>query len=69
MRDMSVSQNQAASVRDGVKIRCVFVVLLTLTVVKISSYIAQYPVLRTAQSALNFTSMADLFNQIPCQLI
>jgi len=28
---------------------------------KASSYIAQYPVLRTAQSALHFTSLTDLF--------
>ena len=33
--------------------------------VKQSSYIAQYPVLRTAQSTLHFTSLADLFNQTP----
>ena len=36
---------------------------------KISFYIAQYPVLKTAQNALHFTSLADLFNQIPSQLI
>ena len=30
---------------------------------KTSSYIAQYPVLRTAQSALYFTSLIDLFTQ------
>ena len=30
---------------------------------KASSYIAQYPVLRTVQSALHFTSLTDLFNQ------
>ena len=35
---------------------------------KVSSYIAQYPVLRTAQSTLYFTSLADLFNQTPSQL-
>ena len=29
---------------------------------KVSSYTAQYPFLRTARSALNFTFMADLFN-------
>ena len=29
--------------------------------VKVSSYIAQYPIPRTAQSALQFTSVADLF--------
>ena len=36
---------------------------------KVSSYIAQYPILRTAQSALNITSLADLFNQTPSQLL
>ena len=34
--------------------------------VKASSYIAQYPVLRTVQSALHFTS---LFTQTPSQLL
>ena len=37
--------------------------------VKVSSYIAQYPILRIAQSALHFISMADLFNQTPSQLL
>ena len=32
---------------------------------KVSSYIAQYPILRIAQSALHITSLADLFNQTP----
>ena len=36
---------------------------------KVSSYIAQYPILRIAQSALHFTSMAVLFNQTPSQLL
>ena len=34
-----------------------------------SSYVPQYPVLRTAQSTLHFTSMPDLFNQTPSQLL
>ena len=34
-----------------------------------SSYIAQYPVLRTAQSALHFTSLTDLFTHIPSRLL
>ena len=34
-----------------------------------SSYIAQYPVLRTAQSALHFTSLTYLFTQIPYRLL
>ena len=33
------------------------------------SYIAQYPILRIAQSALHFTSLTDLFNQTLSQLI
>ena len=37
--------------------------------VKASSYIAQYPVLRTAQSALHFTSLTDLFTQKPSRLL
>ncbi|KAK2161145.1 hypothetical protein NP493_1599g00001 [Ridgeia piscesae] len=35
----------------------------------VSSYIAQYPILRIAQSALHFTSLADLFTQTPSQLL
>ena len=34
-----------------------------------SSYIAQYPVLRTAQSALHFISLTDLFTQTPSRLL
>ena len=37
--------------------------------VKVSSYIAQYPVLRTAQSTLHFISRTDLFIQTPSQLL
>ena len=37
--------------------------------VKASSYVAQYPVLRTAQSALHFTSLTDLFTQTPSRLL
>ena len=33
------------------------------------SYIAQYPVLLNAQSALHFTSLEDPFNQILCELL
>ena len=36
---------------------------------KASSYIAQYPILRTAQSALHFTSLTNLFNQTPSRLL
>ena len=36
---------------------------------KASSYIAQYPVLRTAQSALHFTSLTELFTQTPSRLL
>ena len=34
-----------------------------------SSYIVQYPVLRTIQSALHFTSLTDLFTQTPSGLL
>ena len=40
-------------------------VSVQLKEVKVSSYIPQYPILRTAQSALHFTSLAILFNQTP----
>ena len=33
------------------------------------SYIAQYPVLRTVQNALHFTSLTDLFTQTPSRLL
>ena len=36
---------------------------------KANSYIAQYPVPRTVQSALHFTSQTDLFNQTPSRLL
>ena len=36
---------------------------------KASSYVAQYPVLRTIQSALHFTSLTDLFTQTPSRLL
>ena len=35
---------------------------------KVCSYIAQYPLIRTIQSALHFTSLADLFTQTPSRL-
>ena len=34
-----------------------------------SSYVAQYPVLRTVQSALHFTSLTNLFTQTPSRLL
>ena len=37
--------------------------------VKSSSYIAQYPVVRTVQCALHFTSLTDLFTQTPSRLL
>ena len=37
--------------------------------VMVSSYIAQYPILKIVQSALHFTSLADLSNHTPSQLI
>ena len=36
---------------------------------KASSYIAQYPVLRTVQSALHFATLTDLFTQTPSRLL
>ena len=36
--------------------------------VKVSSYIAQYPVLRTIQSGLHFTFLTSLFTQTPSRL-
>ena len=36
---------------------------------KARSYIAQYSVLRTAQSALHFTSLTDLFTQTPSRFL
>ena len=38
-------------------------------IVKASSYIAQYPVFRTVQSALYSTSLTDLFTQTPSRLL
>ena len=38
-------------------------VSVKLKEVQVSSYIAQYPILRIAQSALHFSSLAVLFNQ------
>ena len=38
-------------------------VSVQLKEVKVSSYIAQYSILRIAQSALHFTSLAVLLNQ------
>ena len=35
----------------------------------VSSFIAQYPVLRIVQSTLHFTSLTDLFTQTPSQLL
>ena len=36
---------------------------------RVSSYIAQYPVIRIAQSALHFTSLTDLLNQTSSWLL
>ena len=38
-------------------------VSVQLKEVKVNSYVAQYPILRIAQSALHVTSLAVLFNQ------
>ena len=37
--------------------------------VKVISYVVQYSVLRTVQSALHFNSLTDLFTQTPSQLL
>ena len=44
-------------------------IYIYIYVKKASSYIAQYPVLRTVQSALYFTSLTDLFTQTPSRLL
>jgi len=41
----------------------------TATYKKASSNIAQYPVIRTVQSTLHFTSLTDLFTQTPSRLL
>ena len=43
--------------------------LYNIKKVKASSDIAQYPVLRTTQHALHFTSLTDLFTQTPSRLL
>ena len=42
---------------------------MVLKKVKVGSYIAQYPILRIAQSALHITFLAELFNQTPSQVL
>ena len=42
---------------------------LLIIKVKASSYKARYPVLRTVQSPLHFTSLTDLFTQTPSRLL
>ena len=54
------------------KYKCNLIDTVTVTIYKrqkASSYIAQYPVLRTVQSALHFTSLTDLFTQTPSRLL
>ena len=46
-----------------------FIFVKSIKKIKASSYIAQYPVLRTVQSALHFTSLTDLFTQTPSRLL
>ena len=48
---------------------CYSILLYKETLKKASSYIAQYPALRTAQSALHFTSLTNLFIQTPSRLL
>ena len=44
-------------------------VISTFSKKKVCSYIAQYPILRIAQSTLHFTSLTDLFTQTPSRLL
>ena len=70
-----VFKNPRYALKMGVT--CVFVVFfrsynisqLACVYKKVSHYIAQYPVLRTAQSTLHFTSLTDLYTQTPSQLL
>ena len=50
-------------------IDCFNVYITSSEVKKATSYIAQYPVLRTVQSSLHFTSLTDLFTQTPSRLL
>ena len=43
--------------------------LMCLKRVKMVCFTTQYPILRIAQNALHFTSLADLFNRTPSQLL
>ena len=52
-----------------INVKLFFDVIHQLKKVKVSSYIAQYPILRIAQSALHFTSLTDLFTQTPSQFL
>ena len=45
------------------------IVFLFRCCLKVSSYMAQYPVPRIAQSTLHFTFMTDHFNQTPSRLL
>ena len=45
-----------------------YIVVIAITPV-VRCYVAQYSLLRTAQRALHFDSLADLFNQTPSQLL
>ena len=49
--------------------KCVFMWISCKKKVNVRSYIAQYPILRIAQSTLHFTSLTDLFNHTPSQLL
>ncbi len=42
---------------------------LAISCTKANSYIAQYLILRTVQSALHFTSLTDLFTQTPSRFL
>ena len=63
--ELAVRQSEKGKTFGGLDIG----VSVQLKEIKVSSYIAQYPILRIAQSALHFTSLAVLFNQTPSQLL
>ena len=53
-----------------VKVSSLLFILHVLSKInKAGFYIAQYPVLRTVQSASHFTSLTDLFTQTPSRLL
>ena len=54
---------------DPVWIVSLVIHIISAPSIKVSSYIAQNPIIRITQSALHYTSLKDLFNQTPSQLL